>query len=496
MKVELRAIRKAFGDCVANEHVDLRVAAGSIHAIVGENGAGKSTAMKILYGQYPATSGSIFVDGRERRWTSPADAIAAGIGMVHQHFMLAGPHTVLENILLGNHKFPFSRMGAGAARKKLEALMREYGLEAPLDAAVESLPVGIQQRVEILKLLFRDSSILILDEPTAVLTPAEVESFFAILRGMAEKGKTILLITHKLKEVMQLAHRVTIFRAGRVVAEREVKDTSAKELAELMVGHALAGPSSSSRKPRREEKLLELVNLQPREVPSRLGMVSLSVNAGEIVGIAGVEGNGQSELIQAILFPEARGSGEFRVFGEASTDGAKMLRKQGVSVLPEDRLKEALVLDWSLSENFFLGRHGRFSKGPLLERERAKNAAQNMLAEYDVRPPRLELPARGFSGGNQQKFVVGRELGDEPRLLIAAQPTRGVDVGAIEFIHGKLLAAREKGLGVLLISSELDELLQLSDRILVLYRGRVAAEFQRGEFDERKIGYVMAGGNA
>jgi ABC-type uncharacterized transport system ATPase subunit len=494
-KLELRSLHKAFGDCVANESVSLFVKGGSIHAVVGENGAGKSTAMKMLYGQYAPDSGEILLDGALRNWNSPADAISAGIGMVHQHFMLAGPHTVLENILLGTHAYAFSPLGIAKARKKLQNIMSEYGLEAPLDQRIEDLPVGIQQRVEILKLLFRDSNLLILDEPTAVLTPAEVESFFAILRGMAKKGKTILLITHKLKEVMSLADRVSVFRAGRVVAEREVQDTSAKELAELMVGRPLLG-KELSRPVVGKDKILEFEYARTKkQSASRLAELNFKLCSGEVLGIAGVEGNGQSELIQAILFPEERGEGSLRVFGrEATSATTQELRELGVSVLPEDRQKEALILDWSLADNFFLGRHGRYQKSFFLDRIAAQKKAAGLLAEYDVRPQRLDLNACGFSGGNQQKFVVGREMSDAPKILIAAQPTRGVDVGAIEFIHGKIFEARAAGLGVLLVSSELDELLTLSDRIIVLYRGRAAAEFKREEFDEKRIGYVMAGG--
>lgn len=495
--VELRGIRKAFGSCVANEDVNLSVEGGTIHAIVGENGAGKSTAMRILYGQFAPDQGSILLQGKAREWSSPADAVAAGIGMVHQHFMLAGPHTVLENILLGVQRWPFSPLGMRAARKKLESLMREYGLEAPLDALVEEIPVGIQQRVEILKLLYRDSNVLILDEPTAVLTPAEVEAFFRILRGMAGRGKTILLITHKLKEVMAIADRVTVFRAGKAVAERTIAETNVKELAELMVGRALAAGESGVRPAPRVESVLVLDGLRARNPNSRLQSATLRVRAGEIVGIAGVEGNGQGELLEAILFRDARGEGRIEVLGKDARDlDADQLRGIGVAILPQDRQAEALALDWSLRENFLLGRHEKFRSGFFLQLERARQEAERVLTEYDVRPARLEIPARGFSGGNQQKFVVGREMSDGPKFLLAAQPTRGVDVGAIEFIHGKLLDARANGLGILLVSSELEELMALSDRILVMFRGRFVAEFARGDFDEKRIGYCMTSGVA
>lgn len=490
--IELRNIRKYFGSCRANEDVTLHVAAGSIHAVVGENGAGKSTAMKILYGQFIPDEGQILVEGQPRHWRSSADAIRAGLGMVHQHFMLADTHSVLDNILLGTHSFPFLRMGRAPARRRLESLMKEFGLEVPLDEPVGNLPVGVQQRAEILKLLYQDSRFLILDEPTAVLAPLEVEALFRTLRNMAAGGKTILIITHKLKEVMALAERVTVFRAGRVVGESAVADTSAAEIAALMVGRELTS-TTGERKPAGHGLVLEAVGARAAK-DSRLGRVSFRLREGEILGVAGVEGNGQTELLRLLLDPAAElGEGRISFRGQsvAGRDTA-WLREEGAAVFPEDRLKEALLLGFSLEENFMLGQGRDFGRF-WLKKGRLREEAAEALKVYDVRPGDVEATAASLSGGNQQKFVVARELRRRPRLLLASQPTRGVDIGAIEFIHGKIMEVRNAGTGVLLFSSELDEVLKLSDRLLVMFRGQVVGAFSREEFDEKKIGGLMAG---
>jgi general nucleoside transport system ATP-binding protein len=496
--VELKGVRKDFGTCVANADVSFAVPAGSIHAIVGENGAGKSTAMKILYGQYRADGGEILVEGQPRVWRSSADAIQAGLGMVHQHFMLAETHTALENIIMGTHGFPFFSLGAAGAEKKINAIMAEFGLEVPLGKAVGDLPVGVQQRIEILKLLYRDSKILILDEPTAVLAPTEIEGLFRILRGMAAKGKTILIITHKLKEVMALAERVTVFRAGRVVAERKVAETNLNEIACLMVGREIRSGEDQPRGLTRPDILLQASLAKSRE--TRLEEISFQIRAGEILGVAGVEGNGQSELLRLLLDPRAQlREGALSYFGKSvERQSAAGLRAAGVAVFPEDRLREALLLDQDLTSNFILGRQRSldFRRGGIfLSETKARALALAAVQAYDVRPGRLEGSARDLSGGNQQKLVVARELQSNPRLLFASQPTRGVDIGAVEFIHEKIMQLRDSGTGVLLISSELDEVLKLSDRLLVLYRGRVVGAFERKDFDERSIGLLMAGGS-
>jgi simple sugar transport system ATP-binding protein len=510
--VELRGIAKAFGAVQANAGIDLRVQKGSIHAVIGENGAGKSTAMKMLYGIYRPDAGQIFVNGVERSWNSPRDAILAGVGMVHQHFMLAEPETALENVLLEgapsspkwNWLPPLLRpLQRQTARSRLRALAKNYHLEVDWDARVETLPVGVQQRIEILKLLYHDASILILDEPTAVLTPLETQQLFANLRTLASEGKTILIITHKLKEVMSVADRVTVFRAGRVIGHREVAQTSVEELAALMVGRNVNLKIAVPPVQRTGRAVVEFNNFNQGVLKN----LNFSVRAGEVVGIAGVEGNGQSELLRVLLHPSDYSramTGKMAYFGtDASGWDSAQVRASGVGVIPEDRLREALVLDWSLTENFLLGlqnsspfrtRSGFVAQSVLRERTEAA------IREYDVRPAQADALAGGLSGGNQQKLVIAREFEAKPRFLIAAQPTRGVDVGAIEFIHARILRARGEGTGVLVVSSELDEVLALSDRVLVMYGGAVVGEFLRvgpnREFDEEKIGLSMGGAHS
>jgi ABC-type uncharacterized transport system ATPase subunit len=483
--VELRKITKRFGNVIANDAVNLHVERGTIHGVIGENGAGKSTAMKMLYGIFPPDGGEILVHGKRRVWHSPADAIAAGIGMVHQHFMLAGRHTALDNILLGAEPVRFGIIERTKARQHLEALARQYELPVDLTAPIERLPVGVQQRVEILKLLYRNAQILILDEPTAVLTPQETNALFQHLKMLRDEGKTILLITHKLKEVMAFTDHVTVLRDGRVTGEMPTSQTNPQELAGLMVGRKVelgikVPPSSPQTEP-----ALEL---------SAFNGVSLTVRRGEIVGIAGVEGNGQSELLQAILHRDCRHTGRLRVLGRDVTAWpSARIRDLGVAVIPEDRQREGLLLERPVTENFLLGLQRDFSRAGFVRGRSLRDAAKGAVEEYDVRPRRLEIPVRQLSGGNQQKLIVAREFYRQPQLLIAAQPTRGVDVGAIEFIHQRIVRARDAGAGVLLVSFELDEILTLSDRILVMYEGQMVAEFRRGAVSERELGLKMAG---
>ena len=511
--IELRGLSKRFGDCVANADISLTVRAGAIHAVIGENGAGKSTAMKLLYGQYTPDTGEIVVKGVARRWRSPADAIAAGIGMVHQHFMLAGPHTALENVVLGAEpaKFrglwprAFRPVDWSAARARLREISRQYGLEVNWDAPVESLPVGIQQRIEIVKLLYRNADILILDEPTAVLTPQETTELFANFRTLAAQGRTIIIITHKLREVRALASAVTVFRAGRVVAEVQAAEVSETELAQLMVGRAVtlevAAPPESARGPVvLEVRELRLAGAAGSARP-RLEAIDLEIREGEIVGVAGVEGNGQQELLDLLVRPQDfRGewTGKLRLFhADVTTLGTRALRERGLGVIPADRIREGLLLERPLTENFLLGfqRDSRFaSRFGVLAPARARAAAAAGMEEFDVRPRDPDAIAGRLSGGNQQKLIIARELSRRIRLLIAAQPTRGVDVGAIEFIHQKIFEARNSGVGVLLVSSELSEVMTLSDRIVVMYGGRIVASFARGEADEKTLGLWMAGG--
>ncbi len=500
--VELRGLTKQFGSVLANAGVNLRVAPGTIHGIIGENGAGKSTAMKILYGILRPDAGEIFIHGQKRVWASPSNAIAQGIGMVHQHFMLAGPYSALDNILLGAEPRRWGMIDRRGARARLDALARQYGLPVEWDRPVEELPVGIQQRVEILKLLFRRANILILDEPTAVLTPQETTDLFTNLSKLRAEGKTVLLVTHKLKEVMSFTDRVTVFRAGKVTGEMETSRTNPQDLANLMVGRKVVLRIEVPPARPRPELAIEVAGLSltgPSGSRPRLSDVSFSVRGGEIVGIAGVEGNGQSELVRAIMHPRDsrhRSAGAVRIMGQDATDcAARQIRELGVAIIPEDRLQEGLLLERPVSENFLLGlqRTSAFSRAGFLDLRGLARAATQAFADYDIRPPDLTLPANKLSGGNQQKLIVTREFQRQPRVLIAAQPTRGVDVGAIEFIHTRIVRARDEVAGVLLISSELDEILTLSDRILVMFEGRIVAEFRRGEVTERDLGLKMGG---
>ena len=500
--VEFRNVSKRFGQVQANDRVSFVVPRGTIHGIIGENGAGKSTAMKLLYGMYRPDSGEVLLNGRPVAWKSPADAIASRVGMVHQHFMLAGPQTGLDNILLGAEPTTWGFVNRLAARSKLEGLAALYGLTVDLDRRVEDLPVGVQQRVEILKLLYRDAEVLILDEPTAVLTPQETTSLFANLKRLRTEGKTILLVTHKLKEVMACSNRVTVFRAGQVTGDVETVRTSAQELANLMVGRKVilslnVAPAKTGAEAALEVEGLSLVG--DKGTRRRLAEISFSLKRGEIVGVAGVEGNGQTELLGALLRPAEprhRTAGKVRVLGHDVTDRqADRIRALGVAVIPEDRLRDGLLPDRPLSENFLLGlqRSSEFCRAGRLRLQNVRAAASTALQSFNVRPLDLDAPAGTLSGGNQQKLIVAREFERKPRLLIAAQPTRGVDVGAIEAIHRRIVEARDAGAGVLLVSSELDEVLALSDRILVMYEGRLVAEFPRGAVSERELGLKMGG---
>ena len=501
--VELRGLTKRFGNVVANAGVDLRVERGSIHGVIGENGAGKSTAMKMLYGILTPDAGEIFVNGKSRVWTSPSDAIAAGIGMVHQHFMLAGPYSALDNIVLGAEPVRLGVIERAKARARLETLARQYGLPVEWDETIDKLPVGMQQRIEILKLLYRDAHILILDEPTAVLTPQETNELFRNLRKLRDEGKTILLITHKLKEVMSFTDRVTVFRAGKVTGEMRTSETNPQELANLMVGRKVVLNIDVAPARPRDELAMDIAGLSLAGAVAgsrhKISQVGFSIKRGEIVGIAGVEGNGQSELLQAILHPRdllCRTAGTVRFLGKDVTSWeAWRIRDLGVAVIPEDRQQEGLLLQRPVSENFLLGlqRSTAFSHAGFLNATALQTAAARAVEEYDVRPRELTIPAGKLSGGNQQKLVVAREFQRKPRVLIAAQPTRGVDVGAIEFIHNRIVRARDDGAGVLLVSFELDEILTLSDRILVMYEGRIVAEFTRGQVSEQELGLKMAG---
>ena len=495
--IELQDIVKSFGRLVANDRVSLAVRPGSIHALVGENGAGKTTLMKVLFGLYQPDAGTIRVQGETVRFRSPLDALRRGLGMVHQHFMLVPPLTVAENITLGREP----RAGVSYDRRRAESdvaeLSRRYGLAVDPRARVESLSVGQQQRVEILKILYRGARVLILDEPTAVLTPQEVDELFAVLRSLRDAGDTVVLITHKLREVIELSDRVTVMRGGRVVGERDTKDVTIEELAEMMVGRPVLltlekGPS------RPGDPVLEtegLVVRDDRGLDAVRG-VRLVVRAGEIVGVAGVEGNGQAELIEALAGLRHACAGTIRLAGRDVTRATPLARlRHGLAHVPADRLARGILADFDLADNLILGmqRDAPYRRGPWLDRAAVRAHAAGTLAEYDVRPPLPQVPVRTLSGGNQQKLVVGRELSRRGRLLIAAHPTRGVDLGAIEFIHRRLVAERDRGAGVLLVSSELSELLALSDRLVVIYEGALVHETVPEATDERTLGLYMSG---
>jgi ABC-type uncharacterized transport system ATPase subunit len=496
MRLELRNVTKRFGAVLANDHLNITIDSGTIHAVVGENGAGKSTAMRIAYGFYTADSGEIVVNGEVREICAPRDAIALGIGMVHQHFMLVRPMTVTENIVLGAEPGSAVALDLRKAAAAIRALSQEFRLTVDPDATVETLSVGQQQRVELLKALYRRAELLILDEPTAVLTPQEVEEFFSILRRMRSQGKTVVIITHKLSEVLAISDRVTVMRDGRVVGNVKTSETSAAELARLMVGReVLLRVEKSPASP--GPTVLSVRDLSVQ----RVNGMSFDVRAGEIVGIAGVDGNGQTELIEALagLLPESQVAGTITFGGrDLRSVDARRRREIGIAHVPEDRHRRGLLLEFSLSENAILGVHYRPPAASgmgsmLLDRDAIDRRADLVIRQFDVRPPNPALPARALSGGNQQKLIIGREFELPPVLLLISQPTRGVDIGAIEFIHRKIIAMRNAGCAVLLVSAELEEVTALADRLLVLHNGRIAGEVDPSVATAEEIGLLMTG---
>ena len=502
--LELRQITKRFGDVLANDHVDIVVKPGTIHAIVGENGAGKSTAMRIAYGFYTADGGEILVDGQVRDIKSPHDAIALGIGMVHQHFMLVETMTVAENIVLGAEPGSTLALDLKSAASQIRQLSEEFKLAVNPNEPVEHLSVGQQQRVELLKALYRRARLLILDEPTAVLTPLEVEEFFSILRRMREQGKTVVIITHKLSEVLAISDEVTVMRDGKVVGRVQTKDTNAAELARLMVGReVLLRVEKKDAKVGRPELELRKLSVMDRNGGKRVDEVSFEVRSGEIVGIAGVEGNGQTELIEALagLVDPSRMTGEIVFEGKNLNGmGARVRRELGIAHIPEDRHRRGLLLDFDLAENSILGVHYRppvasFAGGVFLDEGAVQRRAMEIIQGFDVRPPNPALPARALSGGNQQKLIIGREYHVEPKLLLVAQPTRGVDIGAIEFIHRQLVGLRDAGCAILLVSAELEEVTSLSDRLLIIHEGRIAGEVDPKVATLEEIGLLMTRGH-
>jgi ABC-type uncharacterized transport system ATPase subunit len=495
--LELKQVDKRFGPVHANKAIDLVVEKGTIHGIIGENGAGKSTLMSIIYGFYEADSGEIFVDGRQMAIRSSQDAIEAGIGMVHQHFMLVDPFTVLENVMLGVEGGTLLARGKDHARTELERLESSYHLEVDPDAIVGELPVGNQQRVEILKALYRGADILILDEPTGVLTPSEADQLFEILKVLRAQGKTILLITHKLREIMAITDRVSVMRRGEMVATIQTARTTPTELAELMVGRrVLLRVDKAEANP--ADVILEVKNLTVKDEKgvARVDNVSFTVRAGEIVGIAGVAGNGQSELLEAVAGIRPAASGQILLRGvDAATSDPAALRNLGVAHVPEDRMRMGLVKPFAAYESSILGyqKDPKLGSGPFLNYGRIIADLAAKMERFDVRPRDPRLKTANFSGGNAQKIVLAREMERDPALLIIGQPTRGVDIGAIEFIHRRLIAMRDAGKAILVVSVELEEIMGLSDRILVMCGGRITGERAAKDATEQGLGLLMAG---
>ena len=498
--IELRGISKSFGPVQANKDISIRVMPGTIHGIIGENGAGKSTLMSILYGFYKADAGEIFINGQKTEIPDSQAAIRAGIGMVFQHFKLVENFTVLENVILGVEDGPMLRPSLSKARSALKSLAKEYELNVDPDAVIQDLSVGHQQRVEILKALYRQAQILILDEPTGVLTPAEADQLFRILARLKEEGKTIVLITHKLREIMDTTDTVSVMRRGEMTATVTTAGTSPEELAELMVGRKVL--LEIDKKPAKPGKrVLEVENLRVVDSAGveRLKGVSLHVAAGEILGIAGVAGNGQTELLE-VLGGIQKGTGTVRINGEeidlsGKYSDARTRRHRGIAHVPEDRQREGLIMDFRAWENVGFGYHHepRFGTGLFMDNAALRKDCEGKMDRFDVRPPDPSLTAKSFSGGNQQKIVLAREIERDPDLLLIGQPTRGVDIGAIEFIHKQIVALRDAGKAVLLISVELDEIMGLADRIAVMFDGRIMGERDPEATDERKLGLLMAG---
>ena len=500
--VQMHGITKVFGTFKALDGVDLDVRKQSVHAILGENGAGKSTLMNVLYGLYSADEGEVFLNGKHVDISNPNDAIAQGIGMVHQHFMLVDNFTVTENIVLGDEVTSFAGvLDPKKAREKVLEIVNEYGFDVDPDAKIEDITVGMQQRVEILKALYRGADTLILDEPTAVLTPQEIEKLIQIMRDLVSKGKTIIIITHKLKEIMSSADECTIIRRGKYMGTVDVSKTNETELANKMVGRNVN--LHVDKKPAKPgEVLLSIRDLHVKDERGieQVNGLNLEVRAGEIVGLAGIDGNGQRELadaINALVKPE---SGTIAIRGEEiQATTPRNVINHSVATIPSDRQRWGLVLPFSVAENTVLERHGeeRFGKGISLDYSKVNEFAKELVEEFDIRPAGcFDHAAGGLSGGNQQKVIIAREVSGEPDVLIAIQPTRGLDVGAIEFVHKALIRERDRGAAILLISLELDEVMDVSERIAVIYAGQIVGEFEQGAITEEQAGLLMAGGGA
>lgn len=497
--VEMRGITKRFPGIVANDSISFKVKKGEIHALLGENGAGKSTLMNILFGLYQPDEGEILIRGEKTDISDPKKAISLGIGMIHQHFMLVEPYTVVQNIILGAEPRKGFTIHYSYAVKKVKELSAKYGLQVEPNQLIKNISVGMQQRVEILKTLYRGADILIFDEPTAVLTPQEIQELMGIMRSLIEEGKTIILITHKLKEIMAVCDQVTIIRRGKVIDSIPVKDTTVDELAAKMVGRQV-NFTVEKEEANPQDAILSVSNvtaIDQRGIPV-LRDLSFELRKGEILGIAGVEGNGQRELIEALTGLRKVKSGEILLGGKSIKNARpRQISEAKIGYIPEDRQKRGLVLDFTVSENMVLKNYyyPQFNRGLLLDYNKINRHSIALIEEYDVRTPNETTEARALSGGNQQKVIIAREVASDPDLLIATQPTRGLDVGAIEFIHKKLVEQRDKGKAVLLYSLELDEIMSLSDRIAVMYEGKIVGIVDPKTTSEQEIGLMMSGSN-
>ncbi len=498
MKLELRGITKRFPGVVANDNVNLTLNTGEVLSLIGENGAGKSTLMSVLYGMYKPDEGDILLDGSPKVFTSPADAIAAGIGMVHQHFMLVPVFTVAENVVLGVEPTgALGKLNIDEARRMVREISDKYSLDLDPDAVIEDLPVGVQQRVEIVKVLLRDAKVVVFDEPTAVLTPSEIIEFFEIVKTLVSAGRGVVFITHKLKEALNIADRIAVLRRGKVVGEVDPKTATESQIAEMMVGRPvqlIVNKNSASA----GDVVLKVTDLTVLDADGRKHVenVSFEVRAGEIVGVAGVQGNGQTELVEALTGLRKATGGTITLDGKDLTHSNPRERHQlGMAHIPEDRQRQGLVGGLSVAENLVLTRYhdDQFSHGVVVDWDAANAIADTLISEYDIRTPSKETGVGTLSGGNQQKVIVARELSRDLRLTIAAQPTRGVDVGSIEYIHSRIVKERDAGTAVLIVSTELEEVMALSDRLLVMYRGRVVAELDPKKSTPMEVGLYMAG---
>ncbi len=499
--LELSNINKSFGHVQANKDVTLTINKGTIHGIIGENGAGKSTLMSIVYGFYQADSGIISINGKTINLKSPRDSIVSGIGMVHQHFMLVENFTVLENIILGFEGELVFGKKLEKAKKNLKNLCETYKLNIDLDSVISDLSVGFRQRVEILKSLYRGAEILILDEPTGVLTPQEVDELFKILRSLQQEGKTIVLITHKLNEIMDLTSEVSVMRQGEMVGHKKTESTNKEKLAEMMVGRSVLLRINKT-EAKKGDVVFRVNNLQVKDSLDvmRVKDVNLEIHEGEILGLAGVTGNGQTELLEALSGIRKIESGEIQLFNEIISNqnnflNPKNLKEKGLAHVPEDRQRMGLISDFKAYENLIFGYHHQepFSKSSILKEKDILTYSKKVMEEYDVRPQSPNLITSNFSGGNQQKIILSRELNENPKVLLVGQPTRGVDIGAIEFIHQRLIDMRNKGTAILLVSVELEEVLSLSDRIVVMFDGKIVGERVNKDVTDREIGLLMAG---